>query len=171
MQQFCLITTTKQYYQQLTAFLNELSTYVSPLFLRLILAWEFGKAGLEKFHGSNWFADITFPFPFNLLSSDITWAMATYFEIFGAIALILGLATRFFSIALFILTIVAIATVHWPAEWHTLSELATGFRIIDEDGDGFGNYELPLLFMVMLVPLILGGAGKLSADYIISRKL
>ncbi len=96
--------------------------------------------------------------------------MATYFELFGALALFVGLATRFFSVSLFILTIVAIATVHWPAEWNTLSELATGFRILDEEGDGLGNYELPLLFLVMLVPLILGGAGKLSADYLIARR-
>ena len=41
--------------------------------------------------------------------------MATYFEIIGAFALVFGLATRFFSLALIVLTIVAIATVHWPS--------------------------------------------------------
>lgn len=170
MKKNCLFNACKHRYTQAISLLNGLSVYLSPLFLRLILAWEFGKAGLEKYHGSNWFADITFPFPFNLLSPDVTWAMATYFELFGALALFVGLATRFFSVSLFILTIVAIATVHWPAEWNTLSELATGFRILDEEGDGLGNYELPLLFLVMLVPLILGGAGKLSADYLIARR-
>lgn len=158
------------FYNQLTSYLNELSAYIPLLFLRLILAWEFGKAGLEKLHGNNWFVDINFPFPFNLLSPDISWAMATYFELFGALALILGLATRFFSLSLLILTIVAIASVHWPADWNSLSDLATGFRVIDEADDGFGNYELPLLFITMLTPLLFSGAGKLSVDYLIKRK-
>jgi putative oxidoreductase len=157
-------------YKKIVCHLNFFADSVPPLLLRLILAWEFGKAGLEKLHGTNWFADISFPFPFNLLSPDISWHMATYFELFGAIALVFGIATRFFSISLIILTIVAIATVHWPAEWNTLSDLLTGFRVVDEAGDGFGNYELPLLFIVMLLPLLFGGAGKLSLDYLIKRK-
>jgi putative oxidoreductase len=65
---------------------------------------------------------------------------------------------------------VAIAAVHWPTEWHTLGDLLTGFRIVDEADDGFGNYELPLLFIVMLLPLLFAGAGKLSLDYLIKRK-
>lgn len=147
------------------------SASISHLFLRLILAWEFGEAGFEKLHGTNWFADLTFPFPFNLVPPEISWGMATYFEIIGAIALSLGLATRFFSFSLLILTIVAIATVHWPDHWNSLADLLTGYRIVDEDGDGFGNYKLPLIYMVMLLPLILGGAGKLSVDYLLKKKV
>jgi putative oxidoreductase len=69
-----------------------------------------------------------------------------------------------------ILTIVAIASVHWPEQWNTLSELFTGYRIIDEAGDGLGNYKLPLIFIVMLLPLIFSGAGKLSLDYLIKKR-
>jgi len=36
----------------------------------LLLAYEFGEAGLEKLNGDNWFADLTFPFPVNLLPAD-----------------------------------------------------------------------------------------------------
>jgi len=158
-------------YQQVTTLLDNLSQSVPQLLLRFILAWEFGKAGLEKLHGTNWFADITFPFPFNLLPAQVSWHMATGFEIFGAAALVLGLATRFFSLSLIVLTIVAITSVHWPSEWHSLSDLAAGFRIVDEANDGFGNYELPLLFIVMLLPLLFGGAGKISLDYLIKIKL
>ncbi len=158
-------------YKKSISYLNFFSGSIPPLFLRLILAWEFGKAGMEKLHGTNWFADITFPFPFNLLSPEISWTIATYFEIFGAIALVLGLATRFFSTSLIILTVVAIASVHWPEHYTSLSNLLTGFRIVDETGDGFGNYELPLLFIVMLLPLLFGGAGKLSLDYLINKKI
>lgn len=150
--------------------LDSYSDIVPGLFLRLILAWEFGEAGMEKFAGDNWFEQLTFPFPLNLVSTDVSWAMATYFEIVGAIALVLGLATRFFSFALLILTVVAIYTVHWPEHWNTLSELFTGYRVVDETGDGFGNYKLPLIFIIMLLPLIFGGAGKLSIDYLIRNR-
>ena len=157
-------------YQNVTGVLDYLSHSIPQLFLRLILAWEFGKAGFEKLHGTNWFADIVFPFPFNLLPPDASWAMATYVEIFGAAALAFGLATRFFSISLIILTIVAITAVHRPTEWNSLSDLAMGFRIVDEANDGFGNYELPLLFIIMLLPLLFGGAGRLSLDYLFKHK-
>jgi putative oxidoreductase len=156
-------------YQLVCNQLNRVGEWLPQLLLRLILAWEFGEAGFEKLHGSNWFADISFPFPFNLLPPDISWGIATYFEIIGAFALALGIATRFFSLSLIILTVVAIAAVHWPAEWSTLSELLTGYRITDKAGDGFGNYKLPLLLLLMLFPLLFNGAGKLSVDYWLSR--
>ena len=73
-------------------------------------------------------------------------ALATFFEILGAFALAFGVATRFFSLSLIILTVVAIAAVHWPEHWSSLSELFKGYRIIDENEDGFGNYKLPLLY-------------------------
>lgn len=88
--------------------------------------------------------------------------MATFFEIVGAAALVLGLATRFFSVSLIILTIVAIASVHWPDSWNTLSELWQGYAISDK---GFGNYKLPLLLLIMLLPLLFNGAGRLSVDH------
>ncbi|MBA3695627.1 MAG: DoxX family protein [Methylotenera sp.] len=170
MQNFSLVTCGINSYKKAISYLDFFADSLPQLLLRLILAWEFGKAGLEKLHGTNWFADITFPFPFNLLPPGISWHIATFFEIAGAAALIIGLATRFFSISLIILTIVAIAAVHWPEHWSTLGELTTGFRIVDETNDGFGNYELPLLFIVMLLPLLFGGAGKLSVDYLLKRK-
>jgi putative oxidoreductase len=150
--------------------LNNLADFIPQLFLRLLLAWEFGESGFEKLHGTNWFADLTFPFPFNLLPPDISWAISTCFEIVGAFALLFGFATRFFSISLMILTIVAISAVHWPEHWNSISELLKGYRIIDEDGDGFGNYKLPLIYLVMFLPLFFGGAGKFSLDYLIKNK-
>ena len=149
--------------------LNAIGTWLPQLGLRLILAWEYGESGFEKLHGTNWFADVTFPFPFNLLPPDISWGMAIFFEIVGAFALVFGIATRFFSISLIILTIVAIAAVHWPEHWSTLAELIKGYRIIDENQDGFGNYKLPVLFIIMFLPLLFNGAGKLSVDYLIKK--
>jgi putative oxidoreductase len=157
-------------YEGVAKHLNNLSNVIPPLILRVILAWEFGKAGLEKLKGSNWFTEIDFPFPFNLISPEISWGMATYFELFGAIALLLGIATRFFSVSLIILTVVAISAVHWPEQYPGFVNLLSGFRVIDEAGDGYGNYELPVLFLVMLLPLLFGGAGKISFDYIASKR-
>lgn len=159
-----------RYYLCVLGLLDRLAPILPPLLLRLVLAWEFGEAGYEKLTGTNWFADIAFPFPFNLLPSDVSWQMATWFELGGAVALVFGLATRFFSISLIILTIVAIASVHWPEHWNTLADLARGYRIVDEEGDGFGNYKLPLLYIVMFMPLLFGGAGKLSLDHVIKQK-
>ncbi len=150
--------------------LNAIGTWLPQLALRLVLAWEFGEAGFEKLHGSNWFADISFPFPFSLLPPDFSWGLATFFEILGAFALALGIATRFFSLSLIILTVVAIAAVHWPEHWGTITELFKGYRIIDENEDGFGNYKLPLLFIVMFLPLLFSGAGRASVDYWIRRR-
>ncbi|MFU8787754.1 MAG: DoxX family protein [Methylobacter sp.] len=140
----------------------------APLLLRLLIAYEFLEAGLEKVSGENWFADLAFPFPFNLLPPDLNWGLSTALEIIAPIALILGLATRFFSFALIILTIVAIAVVHWPAEWHSLAQLWQGYAISDQ---GYGNYKLPLMYLFMLTSLLFSGSGRLSLDaWLASRK-
>ena len=159
-----------RYYLCTLNLLDRMSPIFPPLLLRLVLAWEFGEAGYEKLTGTNWFSGVAFPFPFNVLPPEITWQIATWFELGGAVALVLGLATRFFSLSLVILTLVAIASVHWPEHWSTWSELARGYRIVDEEGDGFGNYKLPLLYIVMFMPLMFGGAGKLSIDFLMRQK-
>lgn len=145
----------------LSAWLDYHVKDLSPIFMRLLLAYEFGEAGLEKLRGDNWFADLTLPFPVNLLSPEVSWTLAAGLEIIAPIALILGFMTRFFSAALMILTIVAIAAVHWPAEWHTLAELWQGYAITDQ---GYGNFKLPLMYLLMLATLLFSGAGRLSID-------
>jgi putative oxidoreductase len=157
-------------YNSAVSRISAYSNSLPPLALRLLLAWEFGEAGFEKLHGTNWFADLTFPFPFNLLPPNISWNIATGFEIVGAFALLFGLATRFFTLSLMILTVVAIATVHWPEQFSSLTELLKGYRILDEESDGFGNYKLPLIYLVMFLPLLFGGAGKLSVDAWLKRQ-
>ena len=165
-----IINQAVSFYDIVRSKLNAINTWLPQLALRLLLAWEFGESGFEKLHGTNWFADLTFPFPFNLLPPSVSWNISMYFEIVGAFALVFGLATRFFSLSLIILTIVAIVSVHWPEHFSSLSELLKGYRIIDEDGDGFGNYKLPLMYIVMFLPLLFGGAGKVSVDYWLSKR-
>ena len=144
--------------------------WLGLLSLRLLLSWDFFESGLEKLHGNNWFADIQekFPFPFNLVAPEISWQMATWFALLGGIALLLGLATRFFSVSLIVLTVVAIASVHWPDSWNTFSELLQGYGFTDQ---GFGNFKLPVIFIGMLLPLMLLGPGRLSLDHLLRRRL
>lgn len=151
----------------LTERLDGVGEWLAPLGLRLLLAWEFWEAGIAKLRGENWFAGIqsNFPFPFNLAPPDLSWAMATWFEIIGALALLLGLGTRLFAFTLLVLTMVATASVHWPDDWSSLAELARGYAISDK---GFGNFKLPLIFAVMLLPLLFQGAGKFSLDALLA---
>ena len=149
--------------------LDKSAPWLGLLAVRVLMGWEYLEAGLEKFHGENWFADIQgqFPYPFNVVPPAISWQMATWFEIIGGAALIIGLGTRFFSLSLIILTVVATAAVHWPAEWSSFAVLMKGYVITD---DGFGNFKLPVLFLAMLTALLFYGPGKLSLDAFIRRR-
>lgn len=131
--------------------LDQTGSWLPQLALRLLLAKEFWDSGVEKFNGTNWFVDIReqFPFPFSLLPPELSWQMATWFELVGPVALVLGLGTRFFSVSLSVLTLVAIASVH-AGHGYTISE---------------GGWKLPLIYLVMFLPLIFSGPGKLSLDH------
>jgi putative oxidoreductase len=153
----------------LMARVDGVGQWLAPLGLRVLLAWEFFEAGREKLQGSNWFADLgdKFPLPFSLLGADLNWTLATWTELAGAVALLIGLGTRYVAAALWVLTVVAIYAVHWPSEWSSLAQLWQGYAISD---DGYGNYKLPLIYLAMLLPLMLGGAGRLSLDRLISMR-
>ncbi|ANQ86023.1 hypothetical protein dqs_2995 [Azoarcus olearius] len=149
--------------------LDTAGLWIGFLSLRLLLGWDYFESGLEKLHGSNWFGDIreAFPFPFDSIPVELSWQLATGFELTGGIALVLGLATRFFSVSLIVLTVVATAAVHWPAEWSSFTELMQGYVFTDR---GHGNFKLPVLFIGMLLPLVLLGPGRLSVDAAIRRR-
>lgn len=157
-------------WRSLVARLEGLGEWLAPLFLRLLLFWEFFESGREKLNGQNWFADIQgdFPFPFNVIPAGISWIMATWAELLFAFALLLGLGTRFAAFSLMLVTAVAVAAVHLPMDWGTLSDLAKGYAI---SNNGFGNYKLSLIFVIMLLPLIFHGAGKLSLDALLAARL
>ncbi len=161
-----------KFYDDLTARLRVSGDYLWPLALRLILAWEFWESGLTKLRGENWFAEIPwadwqkgFPLPFDLIPTDLNWFLATWSELVFAFMLLLGLLTRFAAISLVVITMVATAAVHWPAEWNSLAELWNGY-VITARGDG--NFKLPLLFVIMLMPLVFHGGGKLSVDHLLT---
>lgn len=159
------------FYDNITARLRSSGDYVWPLLLRLILAWEFLEAGLNKLNGNNWFGDIPwadwqkgFPFPFGMIPTDLNWFLATWGELVFATLLAFGLFTRFAALSLIVITGVATAAVHWPGEWGSFAELWSGYVITSK---GAGNFKLPLLFVVMLLPLLFAGGGKLSVDHLV----
>lgn len=156
------------FYDRTTARLRAAGEYLWPLALRLILFWEFWESGITKFRGRNWFADIPysdwqkgFPWPFNQTSSELNWLLATWGELVLSVMLLLGLFTRFTAVSLVVITAVATAAVHWPAEWSGLGELWSGYLITAKGG---GNFKLPLLFIIMLLPLVFHGGGRISLD-------
>jgi putative oxidoreductase len=138
--------------RSIVSLLDNLHSVFSPLGLRLLLAYEYWDSGVMKFKGENWFGDIQdqFPFPFNLISADLNWQLATYTEMIGAIALVVGLGTRFVSFSLIVVTVIAWAAVH----------AGNGYNVCEN------GWQLPLFYLVMFVPLVLGGAGKLSLDHL-----
>lgn len=146
---------TSEWLRATLEWLNELNAWVGHLGLRLLLAYEFGVAGMEKLRGENWFGGIQdrFPFPLDLVPVEISWRMATWSELFGAAALVVGLGTRFTSLSLMVLTVVAWVSVH----------AGLGYNVCDN------GYKLPLIYLVMFVPLLLGGPGKLSLDHVAAR--
>lgn len=129
---------------------------ISMLALRLFAAYEFGEAGLAKWRGENWFADIrdAFPFPFDLLPAGLSWNLAMGAELVMPVLLVLGLLTRLGALALMILTAVAWYAVH----------AGNGYNVCDN------GYKMAFIYLLLLLPLLLQGAGKYSLDYLLFRK-
>ena len=129
---------------------------ISMLALRLFAAYEFGEAGLAKWRGENWFADIrdAFPFPFDLLPAGLSWNLARGAELVVPVLLVLGLLTRLGALALMILTAVAWYAVH----------AGNGYNVCDN------GYKMAFIYLLLLLPLLLQGAGKYSLDYLLFRK-
>ena len=126
------------------------------LALRLLLAWEFFQSGLTKLEGTNWFDQIQdqFPFPFNLLPADLNWGLSMGAELILPFLLVFGLLTRFSSLVL--LTVLFVA-------WYSL-HAASGYNVCDN------GYQLVLTYSVMLLPLLMQGAGSLSVDAFLRSK-
>ncbi len=164
-----------QFYDKLTERLRGAGDWVASLGLRFLLAHEFWTAGVGKLEAGreapNWFANQDFIFPFGMLSANANWFLVTWGEILAAVALVLGLFTRFFAFTLLVIAVVAIAAVHWPASWDSLGQLWEGYSVsrVMDDGEFRGNFRIPFLFMAMIAPLLFMGGGKLSLDYLLLK--
>lgn len=156
---------------QIRGIVDRSGEYISGLVLRFLLAYEFWTSGLEKYNGENWFQELIddgkFPFPFSVIPSDISWFISTWAELIGAVCLMIGIATRAWSVVLIILTFVAAWAVHIPHEWMGFMDFWMGYSISD---NGYGNFKLPLIYLIMFIPLLLQGPGRVSLDHWIKRR-
>jgi putative oxidoreductase len=98
--------------------------FIVFLLLRVFLAPVMIMAGLNKFNGFEntvaWFGNpewgLGLPMP------ALMAGLAASAELFGGIALLIGLFTRLATIPLMFTMLVAAATAHWSNGWHTLPE-------------------------------------------------
>ncbi|WP_457745132.1 HvfX family Cu-binding RiPP maturation protein [Sulfurimonas sp.] len=129
--------------------LSEYLKSLSLLMARLLVAYGFYEPAMMKWNDmksvAEWFGSMGIPFPvFNAY-------MAASTEVSGVVLLTLGFLTRFISIPLIIIMIVAIVTVH----------LGNGFSA------GDNGFEIPLYYMSFLLIFLSHGAGKFSLDRVI----
>ncbi|ABN61314.1 MULTISPECIES: HvfX family Cu-binding RiPP maturation protein [Shewanella] len=174
---------------------------VAPLALRIYLAPVLMQAGYNKLaHFDDtvaWFANpdwgLGLPMP------AVMAGLAAGTEFFGAILLLLGLATRLISIPLMVTMLVAAFTVHWPNGWLAIADgsswlandrvleagdkLAKAKEILQEHGNydwltSSGNLavlnngiEFAATYFIMLLALFtLGGGRYTSLDYFIAKR-
>jgi uncharacterized membrane protein YphA (DoxX/SURF4 family) len=175
--------------------------FLGPLALRLYLVPVFWVAGTTKLSGMDnviaWFGNpdwgLGLPFP------TLMAYLATGAEVLGAIALLLGLAMRWFAVPLMVTMLVAAFQVHWKNGWQAIADPMSPFANASIDGAvqrldrakdilrEHGNYdwltetgnfvisnngmEWSITYFVMLLALFFSGAGKLSIDYLVAQKL
>lgn len=126
------------------------SISISLLLLRLIVGVFMLTHGYGKFvmligDGPIQFAD---PIGIGVTASLV---LTVFAEFFCSIFLILGIATRFSAVPLLVVMLVAVFIVHRD--------------------DGFGKQELPLLYATTYFILAIAGAGKLSLDEWIYKRI
>jgi putative oxidoreductase len=131
--------------------------------IRIVLGLILFPHGAQKMLG--WFGGYGFNGTMGFLTgtAGLPWIMAFLviaIEFFGAIALIVGFATRIVAVGIISLFTGIIATSH----------LQNGFFM-----NWYGNlkgegYEFHLLIIGMAVALLVSGAGKWSVDYALQKK-
>lgn len=129
--------------------------------LRVWVAQEFLFAGYTKLSGGfqapDWFSSLSFPFPLQILSSDMNWIAAGLGEVLLGLAVLIGLYSRLAALGLMYITFVAVYTVHFDLGW-------SGWNQIDTDaGQGF---KVPLMLAVMLFAIVTQGGGRFAIDRI-----
>ena len=139
----------------------------SPVLLRAIVGFGFMSHGIAKLaRGPDNFAHILsalgVPFP-----ALLSWA-TILLEIFGGAAFLLGALITLVSIPSLIVLTVAIITVHLPNGFSSIK-----LQSVDAMGAHFGQpgYETDLLYVVCILALMLCGAGPLSVDALIARRI
>jgi putative oxidoreductase len=137
----------------------------SPLPLRLIIGFGFMAHGLAKLSRgpagfAKMLAQIGAPVP------EVTAWVSTFVELLGGLAIFVGAFVEVVSIPLIVMMLVAMFTVHLKYGFSSINTIG-----LTQDGPKFGppGYEINLLYIAGLLSLILGGAGTLSIDRVLSR--
>jgi putative oxidoreductase len=137
-----------------------------PLPLRLMIGFGFMAHGWAKFsRGPAGFgrllAQIGAPVP------EATAWVSTCVELIGGLALFVGAFVELVSVPLIIMMLVAMFTVHLKYGFSSVNTVG-----LTPDGPRFGppGYEINLLYIAGLISLILGGAGALSVDRLLTPK-
>lgn len=174
--------------------------FLGPLALRLYLVPVFWVAGTNKLGGMDnviaWFGNpdwgLGLPFP-----AVMAW-LAVGAEVLGAIALLVGLATRWFAVPLMVTMLVAAFTAHAKHGWQAVADPKSPFANANVEGAmerldkakellrEHGNYEWltetgnfvisnngvewAITYFVMLLALFFYGAGKLSLDHLLAQR-
>lgn len=130
---------------------------LAPFLTRVVLGVSFIQTGYGKLGSlddvASFFAQLGIPLPY------ANAAFIASVELFGGIALVLGLWTNLAAALLSSTMVVAILT----AERQSLLGAITG------NGDKAFSDILPLMFLLPLVWLVAFGAGPLSLDRLLSR--
>ena len=136
-----------------------------PVPLRLIIGIGFMVHGWAKFsRGPSGFAkllaQIGAPLP-----EATAWA-STFVELLGGLAIFVGAFVEVVSVPLIVMMLVAMFTVHLKYGFSSINTIG-----LTPSGPQFGppGYEVNLLYVAGLLALILGGAGPLSIDRLLSR--
>ena len=93
--------------------------------------------------------------------------LVTLLEMFGGLAILAGVLVALVSIPLIVSMLVAMFTVHARYGFSSINTIG-----LTADGPKFGppGYEVNLLYIAGLASLILGGAGAMSVDRLLSRR-
>ena len=142
-----------------------LSAYWYAIPLRLIVGYGFMEHGYAKLaRGPQSFIDIlsALGVPAPPLAA---WATILV-EVFGGLALLVGLFIPLASIPMIAVLLVAILTVHLPNGFSSIKLLS-----VTATGAHFGQpgYETNLLYLAALVALVLGGSGPFALDRYLFR--
>ena len=138
----------------------------APVPIRIILGVGFMVHGWAKLsRGPAVFAEL-------LKHAHVPLALAnawlvTFLEIFGGLALLMGVFVTIVSVPLILSMLGAMFTVNIKYGFSAVNTIS-----LTPEGPQFGppGYEINLLYIAGLVALILGGAGPLSIDALRSRR-
>ncbi|MBR8537337.1 DoxX family protein [Carboxylicivirga sediminis] len=123
------------------------------LAMRLTLAFGLFEPAVKKFENirgtAEWFASLHFPLP------TVSVLLAATVEFAGFFLLMLGLLTRYITIPLMFVMLMAILMVH----------LGNGFSSADN------GIEIPFYYLVMLFLIFSKGPGRFSIDEAVVNKI